>query len=79
MKSKAELEEFHRFSEAQISAKIVALRKELIEFKKNQVLGKIRNVHEVKALKRRLARLLTILNMKVEARLQENAKQWEKQ
>ena len=65
MKHRDELEQIRRWPIKEISAKITESKKALFILNQEKILGKLKNVATIKAKKREIARLATILDEKV--------------
>ena len=72
MKVKDQLSELRRLTEGELSDKIINSQKNLVVKHQEKLLGKLKNTAELNYLKKEIARMKTILDEKVTARLGEN-------
>ena len=72
MKIKDQLSELRRLTEGELSDKIINSQKNLVVKHQEKLLGKLKNTAELNYLKKEIARMKTILDEKVAARLEDN-------
>lgn len=72
MKVKDQLSGLRRLTEGELSDKIINSQKNLVVKHQEKLLGKLKNTAELNYLKKEIARMKTILDEKVTARLEEN-------
>lgn len=69
MKHKEELQQLRNLTEKQLSGKINDSQKKLVELEQDKVLGKIKNIREITAVRKGIARMMTILDEKVREKI----------
>ena len=72
MKVKDQLSGLRRLTEGELSDKIINSQKNLVVKHQEKLLGKLKNTAELNYLKKEIARMKTILDEKVAARLEDN-------
>lgn len=65
MKTKEQLTDLRGLTVKQLSVKITEARKKLVTLHQDKILGKIKNVHEITAIRKSVARMSTILDEKI--------------
>ena len=71
MKHRDLLTHIRSLTEGDIYGKITESRKKLANLEQDKILGKLKNFHEIKALRLEIARYKTILDEKLTASLEE--------
>jgi len=69
MSRKENLEKTRRWTTKEISGKITESKKALFTLQQEKILGKLKNVAQIRSLKREIARLKTILDEKISQEL----------
>lgn len=69
MKRRDQLIELRRLTEKQLSDKIIESQKAIVVQRQEKLLGKVKDTAKVKDLQRDIARMKTILDEKITARL----------
>lgn len=74
MKIKEQVSGIRRLTEKELSVKIVESQKKTIVKQQEKLLGKLKNTAQLNSLKKDIARMKTILDEKISARLNEETK-----
>jgi len=68
-KQTEQLRTLRALTEAKLSGKISDSRKKLITLEQDKVLGKLKNVREITAIKKEIARIKTIIDEKISEKI----------